>query len=897
MAATIQSLRNGITPVVGASRDDYVLGDTVLLTCTDPHTTYSWVIAFAPDGSAASLASPTLQTPGSFTVDVEGPYLIQLTVDAGLPTEDRQEVRLRALTDFGQLNLVAAGERRDDGGIVPVDIDVEGWANEQNYNLVTLKDFLKPIVQSGQVLHVDSNAGSAQGYGDYSLVQDAIDFAVTQTPSSSSQWIVLVRPGTYTEDVTFAPWVHVLGYPGVPAEEDSFGVQVVGSHTANLASGKCIVGGLSLNTTASTTTPVLTKSGAGSLRLMDSRINSEGVSATQGPALDVTAGTVDAVGCVLTHTGGGATDRVAVVQSGTASTLEMYDCRLSGPIGLDVNPAEAANTMVTRVTRCQILANEYPVRTNGFDFEVRESVLDGNTSPLFRVHPSGGALTSNVTVGIFYTTVDSIEYEVTGVVGTTTLNMGAVEYTGLTFPGGAVSAQNATVQSTSNFYDNTLSGLTAENVQDALDELAALPTIAPLDYHINMPGVPNDTVRYRAWAPVTSRVLAVRVMMESVNTQGTYTLAITNEATGNTILSAATFDMNTLVAGTPTPVSLTGVSADLDFSALDEWTITLTSDDPLFDGDSVYISLVFNTFTGAALLAADWATTLIVGNVSGGTNPVLSANDALVLTQGSSTPPTGAAQGAIWNSDGSGSLSEDTPYYRSASNGDIVSLIGGSARAFTQAGGVASQTILRGDRFIEVTLSATADLTLDLPAASTMEGVVLALKRLDADPTSTLTLDPNGAETIDGVTSVTVEQSAATLIACTGTSWQTLEVGPPDDDQREITVLPGGTINSLWFAPYACTVTAIKVYADTSPATAGVYTLAVEDIDGSNNLISTATFDLTSLVSGTLTTLTLTGTTADLELATGTRVRFQFVSDNGDLTGDGVYTQIIYRSQ
>jgi hypothetical protein len=64
---------------------------------------------------------------------------VRLVIDAGLDSEDTQYVRLRALTSSLGLKLVAAGERRDESGVIPVDADVAGWANEQNYNLQALE--------------------------------------------------------------------------------------------------------------------------------------------------------------------------------------------------------------------------------------------------------------------------------------------------------------------------------------------------------------------------------------------------------------------------------------------------------------------------------------------------------------------------------------------------------------------------------------------------------------------------------------------------------------------------------------------------------------------------------------------------------------------------------------
>lgn len=147
MAASIRSLRNGVTPIDDASRDDLTVGDVVTVSALVPATNYSWALSFIPDGSAAVFSgSVTAVSPGTFTVDVEGPYLVRLTTDVGLPTESTQYVRLRALTSSLGLRLVAAGERRDATGIVPVDASPEGWANDQNFNLQTLETaILSPV--------------------------------------------------------------------------------------------------------------------------------------------------------------------------------------------------------------------------------------------------------------------------------------------------------------------------------------------------------------------------------------------------------------------------------------------------------------------------------------------------------------------------------------------------------------------------------------------------------------------------------------------------------------------------------------------------------------------------------------------------------------------------------
>ena len=137
MAAIIQSDIATKPTVSGASRDDLESGDTVNLTSVDPASTYTWDLVFVPEGSAAVIVGSGIAV--NFVADLDGPYLVRLVTDIGLATEDTQYVRLRALTSTLGLKLVAAGERRDSTGVIPVDVDTEGWANEQNYNLQILE--------------------------------------------------------------------------------------------------------------------------------------------------------------------------------------------------------------------------------------------------------------------------------------------------------------------------------------------------------------------------------------------------------------------------------------------------------------------------------------------------------------------------------------------------------------------------------------------------------------------------------------------------------------------------------------------------------------------------------------------------------------------------------------
>jgi hypothetical protein len=65
------------------------------------------------------------------------------------------------------LKLVAAGERRDSTGTVPVDVDIEGWANEQNFNLQAVESAITPgpwISLNGSEVANWTNAANTSGY-------------------------------------------------------------------------------------------------------------------------------------------------------------------------------------------------------------------------------------------------------------------------------------------------------------------------------------------------------------------------------------------------------------------------------------------------------------------------------------------------------------------------------------------------------------------------------------------------------------------------------------------------------------------------------------------------------------------------------------------------------------
>jgi len=342
-------------PTEGESRND--LRKDYEVTCTSVHgaTTWSWQLSFAPESSGplgtappvdsysrvdstANLSSTVTQQT-KFVVDNEGAYLVRLVVDAGLPTEDVQFVRLRVKTAFAELFLIAAGERRDESGVIPVDIDPQGWANEQNSNIQRLMLLVRRASMSGRVLHVDANIGrsfdpmnpptpndpntiirmpgpetgrldetgmriACEGFGDFSSIQAGINYAADcvsrgEAPLDSfNPYFIKIAPGFFQEDLVLVPHVHLIADIeafGLPTEPEIalmipvgiMNTNVPGAHhefTAIQQDDICILRGIFFTNTTDTTEPIFHQQG-GLLVFDKSSIIQSGADPVQGPLI------------------------------------------------------------------------------------------------------------------------------------------------------------------------------------------------------------------------------------------------------------------------------------------------------------------------------------------------------------------------------------------------------------------------------------------------------------------------------------------------------------------------------------------------------------------------------------------------------------------------------------
>jgi len=507
MAAVIQSAITAKPTINGASRNDLRAGDLVTLAAFDlSHTTYSWTLADTPETKEGTPSSAVLSTttgtgPITFTVDNEGSYLIRLIVDAGLGTEDTQFVCLRYLTVFGDLQLAAAGERRDETGSIPVDAAPEGWARNQNINLLRILAYVQRVSTSGRTITVDANRGLdhlnpvddptiAEGFADYSTISAAISAALSMSPAPSlnDPVVIQVFPGYYVENVDFFSHVHVVGVSNHATDSRDRSVvirtaSVSPMHSAHVtgAGQFCLLSNLTLENVGATSDPVLSKIGSGTLYLHRCTILQNGNDPAQGPAYSHDGGWVIGNGCTVQSNVTADGQRLALRQNTTSTDMLWIDSDFTGPsaiaIGASNLPLMNAEFRGCRMDSTFVSSSSWAVQSNAELLVLDRcdvNISGGLSTKAVDIHPDAGVHGSNLVVDVRWChVVGDINFNTTGVVGDTRLRLGASDYSAVNITG-ALTEQTATVEGTSLFYDNSVTGITPENVQDALDHIFAV---------------------------------------------------------------------------------------------------------------------------------------------------------------------------------------------------------------------------------------------------------------------------------------------------------------------------------------------------------------------------------------------------------------------------------------
>ena len=462
----------GATTVVGASRNDAVLGSVVTLTSTNAHTTYSWTLAYKPVGSAAAFSgSSTASSPGTFTVDTEGPYLVRLTANLGLSTESTQYVRVRYPTVLGSLDLVAAGEGY--GGAIPVPVDQTptGWTDALNTNFMSVLGLIQGTLTSGRVLTVDPTSG----YGDYTTIQAAIGAAVLAGAAATTPFVVKVNPGLYTENLAFQAFVHVIGWPGTPGDFPGFpAILVRGHHTVDLINGSdsTYISDIAFSNIASSTYATMLKTGPGSLMCRRVYLEQTGAGVSQGPAFQLEEGLGILEDCYVVTSS--VDDTHSAITQPSQSTLILERSSVIGPTGLTLNTS-ADSFVVTQLRNTNVIgqaATGTGILSDATALLLWNTEVSSTAAVTVNVHPGAGAFVPDMLVIVRNSTISGdLSFDKTGIVGDSLLELDASSYGDLVYPGGALTAVESLTKGTSLHYDNTTSGLAAENVQDAIDEV------------------------------------------------------------------------------------------------------------------------------------------------------------------------------------------------------------------------------------------------------------------------------------------------------------------------------------------------------------------------------------------------------------------------------------------
>lgn len=488
--ASIKSTRNTdpATSLVNVSREDLVSGDVITLESVGAGTTsHSWSILFSPEGSASALTS-TNTAVTQFQIDKEGAYLVRLVADAGLETETMQHIRMRVLTAFGGLQLVAAGERRDEEAIIPVDIGVYGWAYEQNGNIRKILDFIKPIVQSGRVLHVD---GGTENYGDFHEIQDAIN-AAAAAATENEPYVVLVREGTYQESLSLKPFVHVIStqhqnsheIPDLKAKPKMSPRVVVDaiSHDVDLpaTTDLCVVVGIHFLCDTLNSDPLIAKTGEGVIQANACTFESTPVGAGQGSLVDLKGGRFVGLDCRFRMNENGDFENFAFLQSGEDTTSLLDSCSITAPSGLAINPNQHNVAGVVNVLRnCTVKAIKYGLATNGTSTVINSSVYGDKSVDINWLGSTYGVSNSgNSTQTFLFSEIGGdIYWNKDNTSHNNVLKIGSVVFETLNESGtGSAITVEALANSLSMGFDTTNSSLTSTNVQEAIVELEGIIT-------------------------------------------------------------------------------------------------------------------------------------------------------------------------------------------------------------------------------------------------------------------------------------------------------------------------------------------------------------------------------------------------------------------------------------
>ena len=356
-------------------------------------------------------------------------------------------------------------------------------------------DFVKPLVSSGRVVYVDANDGTSN-YADYSSIQDAIDFAESQSPSESSPYVILVRAGLYEEDLTFKPHINIVGWSGDQPEDDKIirvrasSVNGFGCSLPNVGDKTNVVN-IHIEGTIATANALVTKTGFGTLGFYSCTITSEVGSVGQGATIDHQEGDLNLDHTKVVANDGGDDLNFAYMQSGQNTNLFAKDCTFHAPSCLEINNLRHnAQGVLANFERCDLIStggvNSFAVRTGG-NCSFDHSFIETNTGKAYSVNPTpplGNTISGNIVQQLRWSFVDGdFEWDIDETLGANELRLGSVEYGSFSQTGTASAppynvTRTALIKGDSLYYDNSTTAIAADNVQDAIDAVHGIASTA-----------------------------------------------------------------------------------------------------------------------------------------------------------------------------------------------------------------------------------------------------------------------------------------------------------------------------------------------------------------------------------------------------------------------------------
>lgn len=195
-----------VAGVAGRARNDIVLGSAVTLRSATNSgvTTWRWELLGKPTASSAALSNPTLSMV-TFTPDVEGSYLVQLSVSDGLVGDTAKTVA--AVLDSNGLRIPAPGESTEANWLRDGIPNTDGWYPDVEAQLLHVRN-------ASTVVSVTDARFGATGDGstdDTASIQAAIDATF-----DSGGGVVYLPPGIYIVS-------------GVPCLRMRTGVNIIGA--------------------------------------------------------------------------------------------------------------------------------------------------------------------------------------------------------------------------------------------------------------------------------------------------------------------------------------------------------------------------------------------------------------------------------------------------------------------------------------------------------------------------------------------------------------------------------------------------------------------------------------------------------------------------------------------